>query len=197
MITLSLNEIDAAVKRAARGAGLSWGLAEEAGKAARMLACGGLCGLDLVLRALRHEENGDPGTSPFRLGPALCDGALPPGPDGSVLTGAVRNPAILLGYAALVAKASGNPLAVAWPGCDVLLGGGAADIRSAGTLTIERVEAVRLAVVPGALLERAEARCATDEATWSALLALGHRTFVPPSAHSRAKGAGAGLSDND
>lgn len=197
MITLSLNEIDAAVKRAARGVGLSWGLAEEAGKAARMLASGGLCGLDLVLRALRHDEHGDPGTSPFRLGPALCDGVLPPGPDGSVLTGAVRDPGILLGYAALMAKAAGNPLTVTWPGCDVMVGGGAADIRTAGALTIERAEAVRLAAAPGAVLGRTEARCATDEATWSALVALGHRTFVPPSAHSRAKGAGSGLSDND
>ena len=32
-MNLSLNEVDAMAKKAARGAGYSWGLAEEAGKA--------------------------------------------------------------------------------------------------------------------------------------------------------------------
>ena len=43
-MTFSLNEIEAIGKRAARGAGLPWGLAEEAGKAARWLTARGLPG---------------------------------------------------------------------------------------------------------------------------------------------------------
>jgi hypothetical protein len=35
----SLNEIEVQVRKAVRGAGYSWGLAEEAGKAARWLSC--------------------------------------------------------------------------------------------------------------------------------------------------------------
>ena len=46
---MSLNEIDVSVKRAARGVGMSWGLAEEAGKAARWLAARRLTRLELVI----------------------------------------------------------------------------------------------------------------------------------------------------
>jgi hypothetical protein len=197
MITLSLNEIDAAVKRAARGAGLSWGLAEDAGKAARLLAQGSICGLDLVLRALRHEEQGEPGSSPFRIGSALCDGALPPDPDGGVRAGPVRDPAMLLGYAALTARAASRALAVSWPGCDVVLCDGAAEIRCAEEIDAAFAGHVRIADAAGGIARRAQARRGTEEETWSALLALGQRTFVPPTARSRETGAGAGLSDND
>ena len=40
----SLNELDAMARKAARGAGYSWGLAEEAGRATRWLAAAGLPG---------------------------------------------------------------------------------------------------------------------------------------------------------
>ena len=43
-MTWSLNEIETLSRKAARGAGLSWGLAEEAGKATRWLAAAGLPG---------------------------------------------------------------------------------------------------------------------------------------------------------
>ena len=36
-----------------------------------------------------------------------------------------------------------------------------------------------------------------DEADWQALCRLAHRTYVPASEESRARGAGAGSSDND
>ena len=42
-MNLSLNEVEATAKKATRGAGYPWGLAEEAGKAVRWL-CGAGCG---------------------------------------------------------------------------------------------------------------------------------------------------------
>jgi hypothetical protein len=196
VIALSLNEIDTAVKRAARGAGLSWGLAEDAGKAARLLAARGVCGLDLVLRALRAEDSGRPEESPFRIGPALCDGAFAARPDGSIHIGPVRDPVMLAGYAALLAISTGRALCVSWPDCDVLLDAGATQVRGAG-LGATVAPQVRVAPVPAVVGRDRGARSETDEETWSALLALGERTFVPASAQSRATGAGAGLSDND
>ena len=47
----SLNEIESLCKKAARGAGLSWGLAEEAGKAARWLSAHGLDGPGVLARS--------------------------------------------------------------------------------------------------------------------------------------------------
>ena len=41
-MSYSLNEYEALALRAARGAGLSWGLAEEAGKAVKILSSLGL-----------------------------------------------------------------------------------------------------------------------------------------------------------
>ena len=43
-MSYSLNEMEATAKRAARGAGYSWGLAEEASKATRWLCTQGLDG---------------------------------------------------------------------------------------------------------------------------------------------------------
>ena len=55
-MTLSLNEFETLCTRAARGAGLPWGLAEEAGKAARCLAEFGLPGAQLLVRILTHFD---------------------------------------------------------------------------------------------------------------------------------------------
>lgn len=51
-VTVSLSEIDATCRKAARGAAYEWGLAEEAGQAARSLACWGLPGPEELLAAL-------------------------------------------------------------------------------------------------------------------------------------------------
>ena len=56
MIVCSLNEVEVYGRRAARGAGMSWGLAEEAGKASRWLAERGLPGVELLLRLLQAND---------------------------------------------------------------------------------------------------------------------------------------------
>jgi hypothetical protein len=53
----SLNEIDSQLRKAARGAGLPWGLAEEAGKAARWLEMHGIACLP-VFAALFERNDG-------------------------------------------------------------------------------------------------------------------------------------------
>ena len=56
----SLSEIDALCRLAARGAGYPWGLAEEAGRAARDLWKGGADGPGAVLAVLRALDGDDP-----------------------------------------------------------------------------------------------------------------------------------------
>lgn len=86
----SLNEIEAQIRKAARGAGLEWGLAEEAGKIGRRLAAHDPSQLGLLADALNNFHAGNQATaltcrdsyfaspdsrplSPFILGPALAD----------------------------------------------------------------------------------------------------------------------------
>ena len=91
-MTYSLNEIEVTSKRAACGAGLDWGIAEDAGRAVRWLAERGLPGPEL-LSALLVAHKGltyrdlapqlDSGTwhapagrlCPLIAGSALCDRA--------------------------------------------------------------------------------------------------------------------------
>lgn len=58
-MNLSLNEIEALCKKAARGAGMSWGLAEEAAKAARWLSAQGMEGPALLAAQLRLNDGTD------------------------------------------------------------------------------------------------------------------------------------------
>ena len=84
----SLNEIEAMVKKAARGAGLSWGLCEEAGKAVRWLESHQLPGVASFV-ALCREIDGQNETnfmpekldeiwksSTGALGPIYCGATL-------------------------------------------------------------------------------------------------------------------------
>lgn len=60
MISLSLNEIEVTLRKAAIGVGLPLGLAEDAALATTWLVARGLPGLDLCHAALRHAEDHGP-----------------------------------------------------------------------------------------------------------------------------------------
>ena len=88
----SLAEIEAETRKATRGAGLPWGLAEEAGKAVRWLAMHGIDATAALCDVLDQHAAGQldlaitegiagrwraPGQrlSPLALGAAICDHA--------------------------------------------------------------------------------------------------------------------------
>ena len=52
----SLNEIEALGKKAARGAGMPWGMAEEASKALRWLCAHGIDGMTHLARLLKRND---------------------------------------------------------------------------------------------------------------------------------------------
>lgn len=74
MVDLSLGELQALATKAARGAGLSWGLAQEAGWAVRWLEARGLPGAAALAEALPD------GAPQIPIGAALSDGALAAAP---------------------------------------------------------------------------------------------------------------------
>ena len=208
MIDASLNEVEALAAKAARGAGLAWGLCEDAGKAARWLAS---CGLDwapsLLALLAAHDKlggpldrNSDRQLSPFLTGTYLADlGAA----DQTLKQ--VANPLWLLPFAARVAATRGNAIRVGWGTVAISVWPSGGDV--AGTFSdLQAVEASAVTwglVVPGqgaAVIEAPLAhstRSSIRLADWQALEALGARTYAPASAQSRATGAGAGLTDSD
>ena len=200
---LSLNEIETTALKAARGAGFAWGLAEEIGVAARVLAS---CGLDVapLLAGLleAHAGGADASACPILIGTRLADQG---GLDGATSTWpVVRWPVWIAPFLARVAMTTSTPLALSWPGArlicnaaqDVLSLAVAGEILAAnGTpVTISRAiqSTTNLVAHSQSVGERR-----VDGAAWQRLARLEARTYVPPSRHSREAGAGAGLSDND
>lgn len=54
--SFALNEVEATAKNAARGAGYSWGMAEEAAKATRWLCANGIDGCKALARVLAQAD---------------------------------------------------------------------------------------------------------------------------------------------
>lgn len=214
----SLNEIEAMGKRAARGAGLSWGLAEEAGKAARWLTVRGYPGVEQLADILtRNDKQNYPELAPVDVdgiwqapvgrlcplitGAALCDRAAEIA-DGRVIElGETAQPLLLAPYVAGAVKLTGVAMSIGWDDMvmtltpeGVALDGNqnALTAKSTDNLCCRHVEQ------PGAPITLVNAPpVAIDDATWSRLAAFAQRTFAPATEASRLSGAGAGLSDNN
>lgn len=186
-IELSNGEWRALVVKAARGTGMGWGMAEEAGWAAEWLARRGLPAAEWVADWLAPAD----GTCPIAFGTRLADAFPAPGQDLPALPDGLRAPGLVLPF--LNRAAAGHGLAVLAPGGCVLaiLPGG--DL-SFGPLWSGHPADWRLVwadkppegfnrpQVPAGLVAR--------------LNALSMLTNVPASAISR-HGAGAMESDND
>lgn len=205
MTRLSLGEIEALCQKAARGAGLAWGLAEEAGRAARALTAAGLPGPEALALALAEGPGatprvaaghwqGDGPLCPVRTGAALADfAALPEGPGPGLVLAPVRAPLLLLPFAALAAAWTGRAFRLDWRDGR---GHAGPDGLSAEGARLCAVAEVRLAPGQGPpALPPATGR-AVPESARAVLEALALHTTVPASAASRA-GAGAATDDND
>lgn len=209
----SLNEIQSAVLKATRGAGLSWGVAEEASRAARWLEARELPGVEgLAALLARIDANrkvnpvpntdGDvwrgPGgwVSSLHAGIALADLAGEIEDDGALVIHDVAEPLIFLPFAALASQVCQTPLAVSWPRCEKILSGGEIVgavpvpelVHDAPQLEVRVVSAPALSPAP-----KPEARgVEVDAAVWARLEEFAKRTYVPESEESRARGAGSG-----
>lgn len=208
-MTLSLNEVEATAKKATRGAGYPWGLAEEAGKATRWLCARGLDGCGALATLLVQTDGVDLGTwtprcdaSPWRSsGGNLCP--LVAGAALSDRATAIRAmqlegpvvPLLLVPFVGMVARHHEITLRIeltkamaVTDGRSVALTGRFPDqasvafIDSGGSLD---------AVLPD------RHRAAPDEMVLNMLERFAHRTYAPATDASRLSGAGAGLADND
>ena len=220
MSDLSLGEVEAYARRAARGAGMSWGLAEEAGKATRWLAERGLPGVQVLLQLLTANDGRDyasmapiVGDDPWRsadgnlcpicCGTALSDRAADMRPGEEVALLNLASPLLLApfldricgtreGFCELILPEF--RMAVSTRGVTLATG-------DESDLLVEHTTDARVALDPGRLPEPTHLpgaeRAATPTSVWRALDELGKRTYVPASTESRSRGAGAGRIDND
>ena len=209
----SLNEVQSAALKATRGAGMSWGVAEEAARAARWLEARELPGAAALLALLTRIDAGakanpapdidgaswrgpDGWVSSLHAGIALADLAGEIEDDGALIIHDVAEPLLFLPFAATASRICGMPLAVAWPRCEKMMSGG--DIvgavpvpelaHDAPELEVRVVSAPALSPAP-----KPEAHgVVIDDSVWSGLDAFAKRTYVPESEESRTRGAGAG-----
>ena len=217
LMAFSLNEIEVMGKRAARGAGLPWGHAEEAGKAARWLIERGYPGpealADILTRNDKHSfadlapDTAEPvwrsrsdRLCPLITGTVLCDRAAEIAAGREVELGAISQPLLLVPYLAGAAELADMAVEVTWPGATVTLTPTGAVIEGdMAALTARSAETARCRRVEPPAVTTLLARQGRDAAaeTWSRLNAFALRVFAPATEASRLAGAGAGLTDND
>ena len=211
---VSLNEIESLTLKACRGAGMSWGLAEEAAQAARWLALHGIpWETALVDILVRRSDIAAPVREGLTLQPARTGAMLCPVHAGAAIADLLDcdqtwtlvdllQPVWLLPLLQrrLAADAMLNlelpaghmrlqARGFSEGGCDSAQTGRALKVQ------IKMSRDARSSMVKPTTL--VQSHKIADTAAWKRLDAFGALTYVPASLASRLAGAGAGVSDND
>jgi hypothetical protein len=220
-VTLSRNETESLCMKAARGAGFSWGMAEEVGFATGWLAAQGIDGtaalLEMLTRKLARpaifgrpisvpghwQTFDDSPLCPIQLGVALIDrAAIEDGPFSQVtLLDPVETPLLLLPFLVRAAQISQRSLTLDWQGGRLAITPDGTFNRQAAVAWIDpNVLAMKITTASNVSVEP----LSTDPAhlpsilasTMNGLGALALRTTVPATNASRS-GAGSATADND
>ncbi len=209
-MSYSLNEMEATAKRATRGAGYAWGLAEEAAKAARWLCVQGLDGSAEIARLLDRDFAGHPAQHrpATSTGVWRGEGDLCPLATGALLSDCAQRlkgapiemrhvaaPSVLLPFAAWAAKRLGGSVRVECDDAVAVTDGTNLDLQGDLPGVAHRVVVSQCA--QGVKPRRRLARSYPTAQSWDVLNRFAHRTYAPATEESRVSGAGAGLSDND
>jgi len=217
---LSCNEAASLCLKAARGAGMSWGMAEEAGFAAAWLVSHGIDGPSYLRAHLERADGKDwddlcplvtPTTwrntadqpvCPIILGVTLCDYAdLPEGlrPNICIPLGFVSAPILLVPFLTELSLRNSLSITLSWPHGTMCIEGKESSFEAAlhllGTLQLDLTVSAKDAQ-PCRPNATSTPNAHTTAATVAALNSFAMRTTVPASAASRAS-AGSSLSDND
>ena len=216
-MSFSLNEIESMSKKAARGAGLSWGMAEEAGKATRWLTSHGLAGGELLADLLvQNDQLAHDQVAPVSVDGVWqgCAGPLCPLVCGAALNdcagsklalqpvemAGISHPLLVVPFAAWAAIHIKSPVSVSWKSARIETDGfgiwledpeGEIAVTSPVSLTCRRAEPRD---------DRAAAPSVRGDVSaqaWQKLGEFAHRTYARATEESRMRGAGAGTTDND
>ncbi|MEM8776802.1 MAG: DUF3726 domain-containing protein [Pseudomonadota bacterium] len=212
-----MGEVQSLSVKAARGAGMEWGLAEEAGMATRWLCGFGLPGVELLSDLLRQQadavyEELCPQTNawpwyanggklcPLITGATICDRADVVSEDEGFALLGTACPLLLVPFIGSAAKLSGKTMRVSWQHVVVYV--------SAIGVTVEGdMDLLLCSHTPNVAISHATSlqgdeqkqtfRAEPSEGALRGLERLAQRTYAPETEKSRLSGAGAGLTDND
>ena len=215
-LSQSLSETEKLCKLAAKGAGMSWGMADEAAVAARWLATFGLPGPKMLADLLQlnndlatHQLTPDTSSNtwsaagdrmcPIITGSALNDAAHTLLSNEVLEFHNLTQPLLLLPFAASSALILGQSIALEWQGARLITDG--------KTIVIEGlamdIEAPCMSLVKCSLTSIQSGTLAThsraiiDSRSRSVLSGFAQTTYAPATQESRMKGAGSGANDND
>lgn len=211
----SLGEISAEVKKAGRGAGLPWGLANEAGWAAQWLVKNDLPGIQIFCRMFHHydgfeawrEHSPDPrqpGWNPgkpmcgFLAGLALSDRGWPMhGNSRTLELGPTLFALAIVPFAARIAE---DVLSIEWEHNLVFVHKGQFETYGHNGALTKLSDPVRISMdkEPPISGDSFNPDCPNPtsidapEKCWSQIQRLAERTYAPETEQSRRKGAGEG-----
>jgi hypothetical protein len=213
---ITLAEIESYLRKAARASGLDWGIAEEAGKAARWLAAFGLPGPELMLAHLQQLAGKDyrqfipdcardPWQAPGGLLCPVITGAALADRSAQLLGGHVFRltttayPLLLAATVGQAARCHRRVFTTAWAGVRVSCFENGLSIEGdRADLQLARVDSVscRLDELRKPQQLPSTLAYAIDSAVFEQIDALALQTYAPATEASRA-GAGPSLTDND
>ena len=225
-MSFSLSEIEALSKKAARGAGFGWGMADEAAKATRWLCKHDFDGCQALVNLLELMGGigGDRVTQPLETLPSdisqwttecLCPIALGTYLSdrsdllidyvnecgGEIKIGRVVEPMLLIFFLSVIARKIGVTVHTHWSDTVVRTDGRTVGMRKKPQASGSglRIWFSSSTSAPDADLsaKRLQDRANPSTAVMQALDTLAGRTYAPESEQSRQTGAGAGLVDND
>ena len=201
----SFSEIDTTTKRASKAAGFSWGIAEEIGKSIRSLELFGLPGIINIKNYLKkikqkhpkkivkiEKENkiDDRELCPIYSGVALLDSCLELEKLKSIKLYNLSYPLLILPFVSKASEIISKKILVQYDNTSFLLNFD----KSIFSKSIDK-QVQSLANVVN--IEFIENKNSFSEQDWKELYKLSEETFVDESDSSKAKAAGAGLTDTD
>ena len=213
---VTLAEVESSLRKVARAIGLDWGIAEEAGKAARWLAAFGLPGPEVMLAHLQQIEGNDyrslipdcnlePWQSTAGILCPVISGAAIADRSAQLLVGKQFNlgntafPLLLAATVGQAARCHRSVFTTSWAGVRVsCFENGLSIDGNRDDLLIAEVVAVNCRQDDGVSPQQLPSTLAyqIDQQSWQLIDQLAFKTYAPATEASRA-GAGAGLTDND
>ena len=202
-------------KRAARGAGLDWGLAEETGKAIRWLSACNLPGAEALAKVLLLNQNKkyeelapdsteDTWSAPSgRLCPLICGSTMSDLSEeiaqGKAITlRSVVKPLILLGYLVHVTKQTQKSVRLSWTQAELMVSSAGITLRGENTDALYANDVqCNVTESSGEFTPFGVIGREVEDSAWQTLTDFMTRYLAPNTDESRLVGAGAGFNDND
>jgi hypothetical protein len=199
----SLSEIDTTSKRASKAAGFSWGVAEEIGKAIRSLELFGLPGiknLNLYLNKIKKKhpekinkvdkENTNKELCPIYCGIAFLDQCQKLEVLKKIKFYNVNYPTLILPFISKASEILGKKILMQFNNSNFLM-------NYNKSILAKNLEKNVINFVDEISIQFLENQNSFSNQEWKELYRLSEETFVNETDSLKAKGAGAGLTDND